>query len=163
MEKNLDIKQRVVSLLDKFGGDKSISVEDLVSKFKKEISDSQISEREAEKSTIEDFTGVYLKMHVDENQALGKFTIFDKFVEVIRIFSLEASSYTEDYERTYSLSGDIMKFSKINVYRREFDSSVHSLFSEAKLRQFTVISEEEYNEFVGKYNMIDYVINKILE
>jgi hypothetical protein len=140
-----------------YSGDKTVSVESLLEKFTCEITEKEKLEKEEEDKIVKEYSNSYFKCLEDEG-------MFGKNLEVLKIDSIKTSSFTDRWERTYQLKGTEIKFSKINVFLREFSTDdVYSLYTAKKLKNFTKITEEEYNFYFEKYNSLNEEILKLLE
>lgn len=152
--KEINIKKRVLELLNKV--DESISnltVAELKAKFTKEIVTDDKNNEESYLALIKEFKDVYLKNHCN-----GRFG--DELI-VLHVRALKFCSYNTEYEKLYSLSGERISFNNLNVYKSEM--GYNDKYSENRLREFEVISRDEYLILVGKYEKINTLITDIIK
>lgn len=134
----------------------NITINELVDIFQKQLDTDERLKKEAEESVIKKYTNKYFKKYENDD-------LFGKTLEVFKIDELKASGYNCDYDRMYHLKGGRININKSNLYFREFDSSVHSSYSEKELNTYTEITEEEYNQYFSEYEQIYNQLNKLIK
>jgi hypothetical protein len=135
MSKDINIKRTLLNAVEKIKDDLSdLTLKEIVSQFTNDVSefDKEKTERE------------------------------NKVIEFIHIKSLKVESYTENYERTYLLSGSRINFHEGGFYGRDFDSSVYSMYTEKDLRNCIKITKEEFESYVEKFNKLTSIVDSIL-
>lgn len=143
--------------MEKYSGDKSVSVEELYNKFKAEIDENKRAEEQKEQEVISEFSGSYLKLFTEEGM-FGRSEL-----AVLKIDSLEIESYTDRWDRTFLAKGMKVAVGICGVTVREFDTSVYSMFTEPKLREYSKISKEEFESFLEEAKSINDRIDSLLK
>lgn len=155
---NFREKSNFIRMMDKYQGDKNISIEELYNKFKEEIEKDNRIKEEKESQLISEFSGSYLKLFTEEDDMFGLSKL-----EVLKIDSLEVESYTDNWDRTFLLKGTKISVGGFcGVKIREFDTSVHSMFTEPQLRKYSKISKEEFESFLEEAKSINDRIDELL-
>lgn len=155
--KNFREKSSFIRMMDKYQGDKNISIEELYNKFKEEIEEDNRIKEEKESQLISEFSGSYLKLFTEEGM-FGRSEL-----EVLKIDSLEIESYTDNWDRTYLLKGTKISVGICGVTIREFDTSVHSTFTEPQLREYSKISKEEFESFLEQAKSINDRVDSLIK
>lgn len=156
--KDLRKKRHLLQLCKELSGDfEGLSFKEAIEKMTTEIDvfDSKVAELENE--VIKKYKGLYLKKFSEE----GRF--FGNEVEVIYIKDMSISSYTDNWERTYLLSGIRLNFSSLGANYREFDTRVDSMFTSTQLKEYVEITEVEFNSYVAIHNQINRKMKKALK
>jgi hypothetical protein len=154
---NIREKSSFVRMMEKYQGDKTISIEELYNKFKSEIEENKKAEEENDNKVISEFSNSYLKLFTEEGM-FGRSEL-----EVLKIDSLKVESYTDNWDRTYLVKGTKISVGICGVTVREFDTSVHSTFTEPQLIEYSKISKEEFESFLEEANSISDRINALIK
>jgi ribosomal protein S17E len=134
-----------------------LTVEELVNKYKDQLEIDKTIQENKEKLVIDKYKDIYLKKYNNDEDAL-----FGEELEIIYIKDVTVSGFTDEYERTYLLNGNSLRFSHRNVYLRQFDDSLYSLKTETELETYTVISKNEYDAYMEEYTMINSTLKRII-
>ncbi len=133
----------------------NLTIAELVDVFQKHLDESERIKQEQEDAVIKKYTGLYLKK-------ISEDSLFGTTLEVIKIDSLTTSSYTDNWDRTYLLTGNCINFDYRGLTNRPFDTSVHSMYTERQLDAYTVITEDEYQSYLATYEEISNKLNDLL-
>lgn len=158
-EKNIGIKSQILRLLDKMGGVSNMTVDDMVSLFKRDVNSHNELIKASEQAVIDRFSNLYLKrFHVHR--------FFGEEMEVIELKGLELSDLTDEYERLYSLIGNAIIFNKINVQKKVLNEKSDSQYdsrTKKDLEGYEIITKEEFDSYDAKYELISGEISKIIK
>lgn len=156
-KKDINIKRTLLNAINEIKSDlHGLSLSDIINQFTTDINEYDKDKIERENKVILDFTDVYLKRFT-----LDK-SMFGDELELMNIKTISVESYTDRWERTYSISGNRIWFAKHDFNFREFNDSVYSMFVEKELRSFTKITKEEYESHYETYKTLCDTISKIL-
>jgi len=155
---NIRKSRQLIEILENSDIDKNMSVKDLLEKASSNIEKYEENLIKQDNKVIKRYTNVYLKFH-DNDSRFGATEL-----SVMYIKSINPESYTDRWERTYALNGDIYNFNSImGVNHREFESGhVNSSYTEKQLKEYTQIPEEEYLEYASRYNAIHNALQNIV-
>jgi hypothetical protein len=157
MNKDINIKRTLLKAVKEIKSDLSkLSLKDIIVQFSHDVDEYDKVIREKEQEVIDKYTNTYLKF-VNENSNL-----YDKEIELLHIVSLETSSYTTEWDRTYQLSGERICFSNNSFYKRTFGTSVYDNYTENKLLKFIEITKEEYDSYNDKFESLNTILSEII-
>jgi hypothetical protein len=156
MEKiNINSKRQLLRAIGELKDDLgNLTLNEIVDKFTSDVNKIDKETEKKEQEVIQEFTDVYLRYFEQDKR------IFGDQVNFFHIKELKTSSFTDQWERTYLLSGERFWFSKHDFNYREFDSSVYSVYTEKQLRKCVKITKDEYESYIKEY---DYLTEKILK
>lgn len=157
--KKIDInsKRRLLSAISALKDDLgNLTLNEIVGKFTDDVNEIDKETDKKEQEVIQEFTDVYLR-HFEQDKG-----VFGDQVKIFHIRELKTSSFTDEWERTYLLSGERFWFSKHDFNYREFDSSVHSMYTEKQLRKCVKITKDEYESYRKEYDSLAEKISQIL-
>ena len=61
------------------------------------------------------------------------------------------------------LKGNRINVNKLNLFSREFDSSVHSTYTESELNSFSVITKDMYDFYLNEVETISKNLNLLIK
>jgi hypothetical protein len=157
MNKDINIKRTLLKAVKEIKSDLSkLSLKDIIVQFSHDVDEYDKVIREKEQEVIDKYTNTYLKF-VNEDSNL-----YDKEIELLHIVSLETSSYTTEWNRTYQLFGERIWFSNNSFYKRTFGTSVYDNYTENKLLKFIEITKEEYDSYNDKFESLNTILSEII-
>lgn len=159
MSKDINIKRTLLKAVKEIKSDLSkLSLKDIIVQFSHDVDEYDKEIREKEEATINKYKDTYLKCIIEPGR------LYSKEVELLHITSLETSSYTTEWERTYGLSGERIHFADGSFFKRNFDPShVYSSYTRKDLDKFTEITKEEYDSYCDKFESLTTILSKIMD
>lgn len=156
--RNISKSRQLINLLQNSNIDENMTVKDLIERVSNNIKKYEANILEEDNVFIKKYTNVYLKC-VDDDSVFGT-----KELTVMYIKSVKPESYTDTWDRTYAFEGDIYNFNNtMGVNHREFKPGhVNSSYTASKLKDYTVISEAEYLDYVAQYNQIYNALQNVI-
>lgn len=155
--RNTDINiKAILKQLEKLSQDViELTVSAMKYNFEKEVQEYEVAKKRAEEALIKEFSGAYLKRRTDDS-------MFGVKLEILHVTSLQFETYDTEYEKLYQCKGELMRFSNINVHKRDLDTSRES-FSEKDLRSCEIISKEEFDKYEAKLNELEIILTNLIE
>ena len=134
---------RIIELLNKedIKNIKNLKVHELIILCSLEVSKNKEKQTLNENKVVAKYNNSYLKIFKVDG-------LFGETLELIKIDSLKPSGYTEQYERTYSLKGEIIIINKHNIGIRTFDTSVHSYYTLKDLENCIKTNKKEWSKYL---------------
>ena len=109
-KKDINIKRTLLNAINEIKSAlHGSSLSDIINQFTTDINEYDKDTIERENKVILDFTDVYLKRFT-----LDK-SMFGDELQLMNIKTISVESYTDRWERTYSISGGRIWFSKHNI------------------------------------------------
>lgn len=136
--------------------DNSVTVGELIQKLEQEEQISAEKELKEEENIKAKFENKYYK-YLDEQ------SIFGVELEIYKFESLVRKERNTDWEFIYFFNGSKISFSERDVFMRDFnpDRSGNN-FSAKDLEEMIEITEEQYNQYLEKYNRISDELKEIV-
>ena len=157
MSKDINIKRTLLKAVKEIKSDLSeLSLKDIIVQFSHDVDEYDKVIREKEQVIIDKYTDVYLKF-VNEDSNL-----YDKEIEFLHITSLKTLSYTTEWDRTYQLFGERIRFADNSFHKRTFGTSVYDKYTEEGLLKYVEISKEEYDNYSDKYESLNAILSEII-
>lgn len=145
---------RILDYIAKY--DENLTVAQLREAVELEQKSAKQKETEEINTIKNDFSNTYLK-ELDEHSFFGK---------TLNIYCLKdyvRSERTTDWNLVYYFEGVKISFSKRDIHKGDFNpNSCSNSFSEEDLRNMTVITLEEYNQYNWHYNEISKRLNNLI-
>lgn len=156
--KKIENKYRILTLLKKIDNDfKNLSINEFIKCIEKEILEEKKLEEKEKENIINTYNSTFLKMH--ENNKL-----WGENLRVIKVDSIYCNEFDIDFQKIYTIIGEEISFNKINIFKRKSTLEESNLsFTHEDLKKFEIISEEEYLNFLNKYEFLDKSIKKIFK
>jgi hypothetical protein len=156
--KNLRKKRQFLNLCQDLSAEfEQLSFKEVIEKITNEIDEVDSVIIQGENEVIEKYKNKYLKNFSNE----GRF--FGNELELIYIKDLSPCSYTDEWHRTYLLTGSRINFSVVGANYREFSTNVDSMYTHSQLKEYVEITEDEFNSYFQTCNRINDELTKILK
>jgi len=152
------MNHRLLEMLKKVPEDiKSLTVDELIARLKKE-SDAQKKERkEADKAICDKFSGKCIKFSKPSG-LFGAETIY------VQIDSIKPKTYTTGWERVFSIGGQRIIFSHAFTGVRELNpSDVRDSMEESSLNKASIITQEEFDAANNHCNLVKSMLDKMIK
>jgi hypothetical protein len=156
--KNIKNKNRLFSVLNSLDEEyKKLSIRDFLMLIENQIKKEEEEEKKEEEFVIKTYKSTFLKLK-DKDSTWGE------SVKVFKVENIFTKGFDVDYNKIYQITGEEISFSKINVFKRKLKKETNDVIvSFSSLKEFELITEQEYLDFLKKYKELDNSIKKIFK
>lgn len=146
---------RLVETLGKY--DSNLTVKQVLELIEQEQSELERKELEELEEIKSRFENKYVKF-------LEPNSVFGDQLQVYRLKDLVRSERTFDWDFVYYFNGTRISFSKNEIFKRDFNPSrTGNSFSVEDLNNMTVITEQEFNEYLEIHKDISTKLQKLVK
>lgn len=156
INKKINQKRRLLELINKIDdlSSSDVTIQQVIELYEHQISeyDEQVEENELE--LVKQFTNKYLMRYVNDG-------ILGDELQVIHLTTLKPEGYTTEYTRFYKCEGTIIRFSKNSI--QMCDWTYGNNLSEEHLKNFQIITKDDFNYYVEQYQQVQRTLKNILK
>ena len=145
---------RLLDKLEEYSDD--LTIGELKNQLMSAIDKAKLEEENEINKVKAKFNGTYLKTFEE--------SVFGKTLKVIHIEEITNQTRTTNWDLCYYVRGEVIIFNSREVFFKKFDEhKIFDTFTEERLSDMEVITKEEYDTYVNKYDRIHSELKELIE